>query len=83
MAICSFQTMSLCLTALSDNCIGIMVGDGERFDGRVIRSPSPNDVITPLYYPLICLAFPSFHLARIPKFAPINCPLTSLLSSPL
>ena len=33
-----------------------MAGDGERFDGRVIRSPSPNGPITPLPNPLICLA---------------------------
>ena len=34
----------------------------------------PNDVITPLYHPLICLAIPSFHLARIPRICAVELP---------
>lgn len=44
-----------------DNRMGDMAGDGERFDGRVIRSPSPTTLLphspSPWY---VCLpAFPS------------------------
>ena len=48
-----------------------MAGDGERYDGACDPLSIPNDVITPLYHPLICLAFPSFHLARIPRICAV------------
>lgn len=47
-----------------------MAGDGERFDGRVIRSPSPTTLL-PRSTILDMLAFPSFHLARIPRICAV------------
>lgn len=67
MAICSFQTMSQRLTALSDNCIDIMVGDGARFGVACDPLSIPIRAITLLNASLIFQSFSHANLARIPE----------------
>lgn len=67
MAICSIQTVSPRLTALSDNCIGIMVGDGARFGVACDPLSIPIRAITPLNASLIFQSFSHADLVRIPK----------------
>ena len=44
-----------------------MAGDGERYDGACDPLSIPNDVITPLYHPLICLLSRVFTLRASPN----------------
>lgn len=78
-----FQTMSPRLTALSDNCIGIMVGDGARFGVACDPLSIPIHAITLLNASLIFQSFSHADLARIPeKCAFIMAPIWPISPPP-
>lgn len=83
MAICSFQTMSPCLTALSDNCIGIMVGDGARFGVACDPLSIPIRAMTLLNASLIFQSFRMLTLRASRKNAHRLWPQSGLFPLPL